>query len=88
MAMTECHQSSFGFEGCGKQEVLDGDTTDLPLYIFCGEHVLCTRLREPNHVAAFGNRQEIERTVRQIRTAWAAVKTFCAETPASVATNS
>ena len=26
----------------------------LPLYIFCGEHVLCARLREANHDAAFG----------------------------------
>jgi hypothetical protein len=29
----------------------------LPLYIFCGEHVLCARLREANHDAAFGSRQ-------------------------------
>jgi hypothetical protein len=46
----------------------------LPLYIFCGEHVLCARLREANHDAAFGSRQEIERTVKQIRTAWPGVK--------------
>jgi hypothetical protein len=25
----------------------------LPLYIFCGEHVLCARLREANHDASF-----------------------------------
>src|ERR1700689_2460389 len=25
----------------------------LPLYVFCGEHVLCTRLREANHDASF-----------------------------------
>jgi hypothetical protein len=42
----------------------------LPLNIFCGEHVLCARLREANHDAAFGSREEIERTVRQIRRAW------------------
>jgi len=46
----------------------------LPLYVFCGEHVLCARLRESNHDAAFGSRQEIERIVRQIRTAWPKVK--------------
>jgi Transposase DDE domain group 1 len=46
----------------------------LPLYIFCGEHVLCARLREANHDAAFGSRQEIERIVVQIRTAWPTVK--------------
>ncbi len=46
----------------------------LPLYIFCGEHVLCARLREANHDAAFGSRQEIQRIVAQIRTAWPNVK--------------
>jgi hypothetical protein len=46
----------------------------LPLYIFCGEHVLCARLREANHDAAFGCREEIERIVTQIRTAWPEVK--------------
>jgi hypothetical protein len=42
----------------------------LPLYIFCGEHVLCARLREANHDAAFGSLQEIRRIVEQIRVAW------------------
>ena len=46
----------------------------LPLYVFCGEQVLCARLREANHDAAFGSRQEIERIVAQIRTAWPRVK--------------
>jgi len=46
----------------------------LPLYIFCGEHVLCARLREANHDAAFGSLSEIERIVRQIRIAWPGVK--------------
>lgn len=46
----------------------------LPLYVFCGEQVLCARLREANHDAAFGSRQEIERIVAQIRTAWPSVK--------------
>ena len=46
----------------------------LPLYIFCGEHVLCARLREANHDAAFGSLAEIERIVRQIRIAWPEVK--------------
>ena len=31
----------------------------LPLYIFCGEHVLCARLRQADHDAAFGSLQEI-----------------------------
>jgi len=46
----------------------------LPLYIFCGEHVLCARLREANHDAAFGSLQEIQRIVAQIRAAWPEVK--------------
>ena len=46
----------------------------LPLYIFCGEQVLCARLRQANHDAAFGSRQEIERIVVQIRTAWPGVR--------------
>jgi hypothetical protein len=46
----------------------------LPLYIFCGEQVLCARLREANHDAAFGSLREIQRIVAQIRTAWPAVK--------------
>jgi hypothetical protein len=45
----------------------------LPLYIFCGEHVLCARLREANHDAAFGCLAEIERIVTQIRSAWPGV---------------
>jgi len=46
----------------------------LPLYIFCGEHVLCARLREADHDAAFGSQQEIQRIVAQIRAAWPATK--------------
>src|SRR5277367_3898751 len=46
----------------------------LPLYIFCGEHVLCARLREANHDAAFGSLREIRRIVDQIRAAWPEVK--------------
>ena len=46
----------------------------LPLYIFCGEQILCARLREANHDAAFGSLQEIQRIVAQIRTEWPGVK--------------
>jgi hypothetical protein len=46
----------------------------LPLYVFCGEHVLCARLRESNHDAAFGSLQEIRRIVIQIRDTWPGVK--------------
>jgi hypothetical protein len=46
----------------------------LPLYIFCGEQVLCARLREADHDAAFGSLAEIQRIVGQIRAAWPGVK--------------
>jgi hypothetical protein len=42
----------------------------LPLYVFCGEHVLCARLREANHDASFGCLTEIRRIVSQLRAAW------------------
>jgi len=46
----------------------------LPLYVFCGDQILCARLRESNHDASFGCLPEIERIVAQIRLAWPAVK--------------
>jgi hypothetical protein len=46
----------------------------LPLYIFCGDHVLCARLRAADHDAYFGSLPEIQRIVAQIRTAWPEVK--------------
>jgi len=42
----------------------------LPLYIFCGEHLLCARLRESNIDAAAGSVEELERIVGQIRERW------------------
>jgi hypothetical protein len=46
----------------------------LPLYIFCGEHVLCARLRESDSDASKGSLVEVERVVNQIRAAWPQVK--------------
>jgi hypothetical protein len=46
----------------------------LPLYIFCGEHLLCARLRRANIDGAAGARQEIQRIVGQIRARWPAVQ--------------
>src|ERR1700693_5715702 len=78
-----------------EQIVLDVDTTDLPLhgqqegrffhgyydsycylplFIFCGEQVLCARLRQSNHDAYAGSLVEIQRIVRAIRAAWPGVK--------------
>jgi len=46
----------------------------LPLYIFCGQHLLCARLRPANIDAASGTVEELERIVGQIRAAWPKVK--------------
>ena len=42
----------------------------LPLYIFCGDHVLCARLRPSSIGPAVGSRKEVERIVQQIRQRW------------------
>jgi Transposase DDE domain group 1 len=42
----------------------------LPLYIFCGEFLLCARLRPSNIDASAGSREELQRIVKQIREAW------------------
>jgi len=46
----------------------------LPLYIFCGEHLLCARLRAANIDGAAGSVEELERLVKQIRQAWPEVR--------------
>jgi hypothetical protein len=46
----------------------------LPLYIFCGDQILCARLRQSNSDAAAGTVTEVQRIVQQIRTAWPEVK--------------
>ena len=46
----------------------------LPLYIFCGEHVLCVRLRQANIDASAGSLREVQRVVRQIRARWPEVR--------------
>lgn len=46
----------------------------LPLYIFCGEQLLCARLRQSSSDAAAGALAEIKPIVAQIRTAWPEVK--------------
>jgi len=42
----------------------------LPLYVFCGGHLLCARLRRSNIDAAAGSREELQRIVSRIRQAW------------------
>jgi len=52
----------------------DGHYCYLPLYIFCGEHLLCARLR-PSHIdPAVGSKEELARIIGQIRAAWPEVR--------------
>ena len=46
----------------------------LPLYIFCGEFLLCARLRRANIDASAGAVEELERIINQIRQAWPEVR--------------
>jgi hypothetical protein len=46
----------------------------LPLYIFCGDHLLCARQRASNQDASAGSREEVERMVQQIRQRWPQVR--------------
>jgi len=42
----------------------------LPLYVFCGDHLLVAKLREANRDAAAGAVEELSRVVGQIRARW------------------
>jgi len=46
----------------------------LPLYVFCGRHLLAAKLRSSNIDAAAGAVEEIARIVAQIRACWPAVR--------------
>ena len=46
----------------------------LPLYLFCGEHLLCARLRRADQDASGGLVEEFTRIVAQIRAAWPKVR--------------
>jgi len=46
----------------------------LPLYIFCGEHLLCARLRPSDIDASAGSVKELDRLVSAIRAAWPTVR--------------
>ena len=61
-------QSGRFFHGCYKSFCY------LPLYIFCGEHLLCARLRPSNIDASAGSVKELQRIVSQIRQRWPTVK--------------
>ena len=46
----------------------------LPLYIFCGEHLLCAKLRPADIDAAAGSVKQVARIVAQIRQRWPQVR--------------
>jgi len=46
----------------------------LPLYIFCGEHLLCSRLRMSNIDSSADSVEELEPIVARLRERWPAVK--------------
>ena len=46
----------------------------LPLYIFCGRHLLCARLRRADIDASAGAIEEVARIVAQIRERWPAAR--------------
>jgi hypothetical protein len=46
----------------------------LPLYVFCGEHLLCSRLRMSNIDASADSVEELEPVVASIRQRWPSVK--------------
>jgi hypothetical protein len=46
----------------------------LPLYVFCGEHLLCAKLRPADIDAAAGSVKVVEQIVRQIRRQWPQVR--------------
>ena len=46
----------------------------LPLYIFCGRHLLCAKLRRANIDASAGSVEEVARIVSQVRERWPEVR--------------
>jgi len=46
----------------------------LPLYLFCGDYVLCARLRPSSIGPAVGAKKEVARVVQQIRRRWPDVR--------------
>jgi hypothetical protein len=46
----------------------------LPLYVFCGRHLLAAKLRRSNIDASAGSVEQVERIVRQVRTRWPYVR--------------
>ena len=62
------HQSGRFFHG------FYGHYCYLPLYIFCGEHLLCAKLRPSNIDACAGALKQVQQIVEQIRGCWPNVR--------------
>jgi len=62
------HQSGRFFHGYYKNYCY------LPLYIFCGEHLLCAKLRPSDIDAAAGSVKQVARIVERIRDRWPGVR--------------
>jgi hypothetical protein len=62
------HQSGRFFHGYYKNYCY------LPLYIFCGEHLLCAKLRPSDIDAAAGAVKQVARIIEQIRARWPNVR--------------
>jgi hypothetical protein len=69
---TECSADLFGFapvEGRG-----GGRVCYLPLYVFCGRHLLVSKLRPANIDGSAGSLEEVARIVARIRQRWPQVR--------------
>ena len=62
------HQEGRFFHGCYDCHCY------LPLYVFCGRHLLVAKLRRSNIDASAGAVEEVARIVRQIRSRWPRVR--------------
>lgn len=62
------HQEGHFFHGYYKEYCY------LPLYIFCGEQLLCAKLRTSDRDAADGSLEEVQRIVERMRVRWPNVK--------------
>jgi len=76
---THCISDQLEFEGVDGRKVVAGFdggaiTCYLPLYIFCGRHLLAARLRRSNIDSSGGASEEVERIVGRIRQAWPKVR--------------
>ena len=56
------------------RNIIRSATYYLPLYVFCGEHLLCARLRSSDRGAAHGVVEELQRIVTRLREAWPQVR--------------